>query len=112
MPEQKATTCYGAVDTGEIRQQCTNNPSRLNAVVEAAPPYGAIIKLNIQEASMPKITHKARTSGKTTTRFTLGRYHQSQFHTICQNLSSDQVESLLPAIPGAIAKFSHWEVLS
>lgn len=61
---------------------------------------------------MPKITPKARTSGMSITRFTLGRYDQSEFRPICQNLSSDQVESLLPAIPGAIAKFSHWEALS
>lgn len=61
---------------------------------------------------MPNITPKDRTSGKTSTRFTIGHYDHSGFRPICHNLSSDQIKSLVPAIPGATSRFSHWEELS
>lgn len=61
---------------------------------------------------MPKVTTKPRTRGKPSTRFTLGRYDHSGFRPICRNLSSDQVESLAPVIPGAIATFAGWEARS
>lgn len=57
---------------------------------------------------MPKLT-KARTDGKPSTRFVIGRYDHSGLRPICSDITSNQIQKFLQAIPGTIAKFSGWE---